>query len=273
MDTEARVKFNRMIASAEGVDDPRVSEAFATVPRERFVGAGPWMLLDGDGYVATSDPASLYEDVVVALLPGKRINNGQPSLHARCLSAAQVKPGERVLHIGCGSGYYTAILSELTTPSGQVEGWDIEAELVRAAAANLAGRRGVRVRLRDATAGALGTHDVIYVCAGCTRPVRAWAEALSEDGRLLFPLTPGWAHGGMLLVTRIGKGFAARFVCRCAFIPCVGGSAEAEKAALFKSISRRPLESVASLHFGDAPRTNVWLAGRGWWLGESPALH
>src|SRR5436190_7981671 len=136
---EARGRYAGAIAAAPGVDDPRVIEAFAAVPRERFVGPGPWLFLGRDGYIqsASADPALLYDDVVVALAPEKRINNGQPSLHARCLSAARVRAGERVLHIGCGTGYYSAILSELVGSSGAVMAWDIEPELAALARRNL----------------------------------------------------------------------------------------------------------------------------------------
>jgi len=260
-----------MIASAAGADGESVRNAFARVPRERFVAPGPWMVLAGDGYVASpsDDPALLYDDIVVALLPGKRINNGQPTLHARCLAAVRVKPGENALHIGCGSGYYTAVISELVGPSGAVDAWDIEPDLVAAASSNLQGRRGVTVALRDATAGSIPAHDLIYVCAGCTRPVRAWAEALADGGRLVFPLAPGWDRGAMLMVTRRGEDLDARFICRCGFIPCVGASIPTEASALRAAFARNDLDTVASLHFGDAPaHGDPWLAGDGWWLAR-----
>ncbi|HEX5129111.1 MAG TPA: methyltransferase domain-containing protein, partial [Usitatibacter sp.] len=181
--TEARARFAAAIAKAAGVDDPRVAAAFAQVPREDFVGPGPWLLLGPEGYIptASTDPEILYDDVVVALAPDKRINNGQPTLHARCLSAARVRPGESVLHIGCGSGYYSAILSELATSEGTVDAWDIEPALVERATSNLAGWPNVAVSLRDALKAAIPHRDVIYVCAGLPYPVRPWAEALSPN--------------------------------------------------------------------------------------------
>ena len=56
---EARGRYAGAIAAAPGVDDPRVIEAFAAVPRERFVGPGPWLFLGRDGYIqsASADPA------------------------------------------------------------------------------------------------------------------------------------------------------------------------------------------------------------------------
>ena len=265
---QSRERYARAIAAEPGVDDPRVVEAFAAVPRERFVGPGPWQILGPSGYVesASADPALLYDDVVVALAPDRRINNGQPTLHARCLSAARVRPGERVLHVGCGTGYYSAILSQLVTRSGRVSAWDLQEDLVSMATRNLEGWPNVRVDLRDGTSCAIPASDVIYVCAGCSAPVRAWVTALAEGGRLLFPLTPGWDFGAMLMVTRTGDAFEARFVCRCSFIPCIGGSDERSCAELKSAMASKKTSDVAALHFGRVPDANAWLAGDGWWL-------
>src|SRR6267378_3177110 len=166
---EQRKRFAALMASAPGVNDPRVGQAFASVPREDFVGRGPWRVLTSNGYVDTpsADPALLYQDAVVALVPEKRINNGQPSLHARCLSAAHVRPGDQVLHIGCGSGYYTAILSELVTDT-----------VVIAADHNLRRWSNVTVTLRSGISPPIPQSDVIYVNAGCTKPLKIWVDAL-----------------------------------------------------------------------------------------------
>lgn len=270
--SQHRRRYARAIAAAPGVDDPRVVEAFESVPRERFVGAGPWLILARDGYVesGTADPALLYDDIVIALAPDRRINNGQPTLHARCLSVARVQPGERVLHIGCGSGYYSAVLSELVTPSGHVVAWDLEADLTARARSNLAGWTNVTVDRRDGTVPPIPRSDVIYVCAGCTAPLRAWVDALSDGGRLVFPLTPGWDVGGMLMITRAGDDLAARFVCRCAFIPCVGGSDERGKAEVQRAFATGNMDDVSSLHFGfPGAGPGTWLAGNGWWLSTT----
>jgi protein-L-isoaspartate(D-aspartate) O-methyltransferase len=269
---EARERYAGALALSPGVDDPRVIEAFGTVPRERFVGPGPWLFLGRDGYVQSdsSDPALIYDDVVVALAPDKRINNGQPSLHARCLSAARVRAGERVLHIGCGTGYYSAILSELAGSSGAVVAWDVEAGLADSAQRNLRPWINASVSLRSGTETPIPESDVIYVCAGCTQPMRSWAESLSEGGRLLFPLTPGWDYGGMLMITRATGEYRAKFICKCSFIPCVGGSSPATEATLRSAFAAQETDRVSTLHFGSgSQRTDVWFAGEDWWLSTS----
>jgi protein-L-isoaspartate(D-aspartate) O-methyltransferase len=270
---QARSRYASAIASSPGADDRRVVGAFSTVPREHFLGRGPWMILGREGYTesATADPTLLYDDIVVALAPDKRINNGQPSLHARCLSAARIQPGERVLHIGCGTGYYSAILSELVGASGAVDAWDVEPALADAARRNLRQWANASVTLRSGTAPPIPESDIIYVCAGCTQPLREWVDALSDGGRLLFPLTPGWDAGGMLMITRDAERYRAEFVCRCSFIPSIGGSTVAHEAALRDAFAQSNMDRVSALHFGDgAGREGAWLAGDDWWLSASP---
>jgi protein-L-isoaspartate(D-aspartate) O-methyltransferase len=84
--------------------------------REDFLGPGPWQIVRwGGGYRATpdADPVYLYTDDVIGILPERHLNNGQPSLHAALIAAATPEPGEHVVHIDAGVGYYTAILAEL----------------------------------------------------------------------------------------------------------------------------------------------------------------
>lgn len=269
---QAMRRYASAIAAAPGVDDPRVVDAFSAVPREHFLGPGPWMILGREGYVesGTADPALLYDDIVVALAPDKRINNGQPSLHARCLSAARIQPGDRVLHIGCGTGYYSAILAELVGSLGAVTAWDIEPTFVDAARENLRRWANASVMLRSGTVPPIPESNVIYVCAGCTQPLREWVNALSDDGRLLFPLTPGWDFGGMLMITRDAERYRAGFICRCSFIPSVGGSTAVNEAALREAFARSNMDRVTALHFGDGAKCDdAWLVGDDWWLSAS----
>ena len=118
-------------ASAGAGKNERLRDAFAGTPRERFVGPGPWKVFVGGHHVEapTDDPAFLYQDVVVAPVLERGINNGQPVLHAINLAALDVKQGETVLHIGAGTGYYTAVLARFTGPTGAVGGVQIEQDL------------------------------------------------------------------------------------------------------------------------------------------------
>src|SRR5260370_25383643 len=111
-----RAAYAKQITAAGGVADRRVEAAFAAVPREAFLGPGPWPLLRwkrGYAMSPTRNPVYLYDDVVVAIIPARNRNNGQPSLHAALIASAAPRPGEHVVHIGTGTGYYTAILARL----------------------------------------------------------------------------------------------------------------------------------------------------------------
>ena len=253
--------------------DNRLRDAFATVPRERFLGPGPWRCYSPAGYIETpaDDPALLYQDVTVAISTEPPINNGQPALHALCLSALGVQPGETVLHIGAGTGYYTAILALLAGPSGRVLAYEIEQGLVTRAIANLAEMPNVTVCERSASRGELPTCDCIYVNAGATDPPDIWLDAIRPGGRLVFPLTPDEGYGAMLLVTRLGEDrFAAQFLTHALFIPCTGARDEQTSQELARAFQHRPIGSVRSLRRHTLPDASVWVAGRGWWLSTSP---
>src|SRR5271169_6162380 len=136
-----RVFFARLATSAAGAaKNERLFDAFATTPREKYLGPGPWKIFAGGSLIETpsDDPVFLYQDVVVALAPDRHINNGQPVLHAMCLSTLNIVPGEKILHIGAGTGYYTAILAKLTGINGSVEAYEIEPDLAARAKHNLA---------------------------------------------------------------------------------------------------------------------------------------
>ena len=127
-----RAAYAQWIMGLAGVPaDARLREAFAFVPRERFVGPSPWQVVGQAQYITitSDDPAFLYQDFAVSLRPEKHINNGQPSLHARCLSALQIKAGERVVHVGAGTGYYTAIVARLANPGGSVKAYEVDQDL------------------------------------------------------------------------------------------------------------------------------------------------
>jgi protein-L-isoaspartate(D-aspartate) O-methyltransferase len=266
----ARHYYAQLVSGQGGVQDPRVTDAFAATPRERFVGDGPWTVFNfAGGYIDTpsGDPAWLYQDVLVALSRGQGINNGMPSLHARCLNALALQAGETVVHIGTGTGYYTSILASLVGPAGSVMGYELESVLLAKAKANLAELANVSVHGVSGTSGSLPSCDAIYVNAGATHPVGAWLDALRKGGRLLFPLTPDQGLGGMLLVScGDGERWPARFVCAAGFFPCHGARDPQMAAVLADTFRRQSLWTVRTLHRGTTPDESCWVAGDGWWL-------
>ncbi len=260
--------FAKLITASAGVSDGPLRDAFASTPREDFVGKGPWKILTSSGHIETpsDDPVFLYQDVLIALQPNSPINNGQPSLHALCLAALHVREGETIVHVGAGTGYYTALLAKLTGPAGSVFAYELEPELAQRASENLAAFSNVKVLAQSGSVGPLPACDVLYVNAGATAPLDVWLDALLPKGRLLFPLTPAEGFGGMLLVTRTPKRFKARFLTRALFIPCIGGR-DTETASRLEEAFKQPgFSSVRSLHRDNHPDDSCWFAGHGWWL-------
>jgi protein-L-isoaspartate(D-aspartate) O-methyltransferase len=265
-----RKAYAREVLARFGTNDPGVEAAFAKVPREAFLGPPPWAFGKGGAasWATTSNPESLYQDELIALDRAKGINNGQPSLHALCIAALRLTRRDHVLHIGAGTGYYTAILAEV---AGSVAAYEIEAALAARAAGNLAAWPNVTMHAESATGRGLPPADAIYVCAGATHPDPFWLDALRDGGRLLFPLTGDDMWGGMLLVERQGHGFAARFVSRCGFIHCAGPRDPVTAARLSEVFRVGGMDAVRSLTRQPPPGLTVWFAGDGWYLSTEPS--
>jgi protein-L-isoaspartate(D-aspartate) O-methyltransferase len=117
-------------------------------------------------------------------------DNGQPSLHTRCLAALNVKEGESIVHVGAGVGYYTAILAALTSTSGTVFAYEIGEELAQRAATNLAHLAHVTVVPCSGAEGTIPDSDAIYVTAGATAPLDLWIDALRPSGGCSFLSRP-----------------------------------------------------------------------------------
>lgn len=221
------------------------------------------------GYMQTvsDDPAVLYQDVLVPLGTGLGLNNGQPSLHARCLYALAPKAGESAVHVGAGTGYYTAVLAMLVGEEGRVDAYEIEPELARRAAGNLAGFPQVAVHGRSGAEAPLPACDLLYVNAAADQPLAVWLDALRPGGRLLFPLEPQGGDGQMLLLTRRAEdAWSARFLCGVQFVPCAGATSLPASRALRDAFRRDNWSQVKSLVRDDRPDDSCWCAGPGWWL-------
>lgn len=271
--TDFRRVFAQVVVARAGCRDPSIQEAFARVPRHEFVGPGPWYFNEHGDATPSDDPALAYQDVGMGLAPERGIPTGLPSLHARCLAACAPRAGNHVVHIGAGSGYYTAILAELVGETGRVKAFEIDANLAARVRENLRRWPWAHVELASGAHAALGEADLIYVNAGVQQPPRAWLDALRPGGRLVFPLTPGEGEGGMLLVRDIGSArvFSAEFLCRARFIRCVGTEDEEMGRRLAEAFAPGNHGSVRSLRLLDAetPDASAWVSGRGWWLSTS----
>lgn len=236
-----RRRYAEAITGAVPGAGSRLTDAFAAVPREAFLGPPPWTLLRGrDPAHETADAADLYTDALVPLAAARGINNGSPALHARMLHRLDVPDGGRVLHAGAGSGYYTAILAELTGPGGQVCAVEVAPDLARAARANLAPWAWAMAVAGDSAAFPAGPVDRIYVNFAAADIPDRWLDGLAPDGRLVMPLgAPDPAARGaaarhsaaaaVLVVQRSGGGYTAGLDWAVAFI-CAEGPAFGDAA-------------------------------------------
>jgi protein-L-isoaspartate(D-aspartate) O-methyltransferase len=269
--------YARYVVASSGGSNERLIAAFGDVAREDFLGNGPWLVWTGAGYLSTpsSDPRYVYQDVVIGLMPEKKINNGQPTLHARCLTALNVAPGATVAHVGAGTGYYTAILAKLAGPAGEVHAYEMEEALAARATELLRGFSGVEVERANATEHPLPAVDALYVNAGVTDLPDRWLDALNVGGRLLAPLTPNEGYGGMLLVTRVASdAYAAQIVARVSFVHCAGSRSDAQSAALVSAFEPGRYKPVKSLRRHVPPDESAWYVGTNWWLStRDPDAH
>lgn len=223
---EARSFYAKIMAAISLSTDPRLERIFESIPREAFLGIGPWKMMAGRKYVSTPtpDPIYLYQNALFALNADKGINNGEPSLHARWLGASSPKAGDTIIHIGADTGYYTAILSLLALPDGKVHAYEIEESLASKATENLSPFENVTIVGGDAVTAELPPSDLIYVNAGVVSPPLNWLEALKPEGRMIFPWCPSPNGGMAVLVTRVQNGFSLKPLMPAWFIPCVGAS-------------------------------------------------
>ena len=278
--------FASYVCERAGVrHDSGIAAAFATMLREPFAGPGPWSIStvgpwrprpDWPRYVRTpdDDPAFLYQDTLIALDAERGINIGEPSLHAYCLAALSLQPGETVLQVGAGSGYYTAILAQLVGPDGRVLAFEIDPWLAERAKRNLAAWPHAIVEERSGVSDGLPDADAIYVNAGITQPSWAWLDALRLGGRLLFPLQPEGGWGGMLLIekpTAGGTSWPDRFICRAAFIACQARQDDETRRRLVAAFRNGGFEAVRSFRVSGSTDGTCWFDGGDWWLStETP---
>ena len=173
--------------SAETVQG-RVQAAFDAVPR------APFLPRRKRRYAGEDRPIEI----------GHGQTNSQPRTVRAMLELLDVAPGSRVLDVGCGSGWTTALLASLTGPSGSVLGVEIVPELVELARRNLgAVHLDAPVGVRQAERSVLGTpdepaYDRILVSAQATAMPDPLVDQLAVGGRLVVPV-----RGAMTLVRRV----------------------------------------------------------------------
>jgi protein-L-isoaspartate(D-aspartate) O-methyltransferase len=261
-----------------------VIEAFAVVPRERFLGPGPWRILsdvhtDKPFVTPDSEPHWVCHDVLVTIDEARGLNNGMPSFWAYNFDHLDLRPGERVMQVGAGTGYYTAVLAEMVGAGGRVTAIEHDEGLAERARANLAPWPQVEVVAGDGRTHDPGPVDVIVVFAGSTHPAPLWLDRLAEAGRLMMPLTGENWWGFVLRAVRRHAAFDAASIGRVGIFPCIGGRHEEAARRLQQALTELPGGGwraeipIRALHRGEPGADvldKVWYHGPGFWLERRP---
>ncbi|HTE50736.1 MAG TPA: protein-L-isoaspartate(D-aspartate) O-methyltransferase [Kofleriaceae bacterium] len=195
---------------ARGIQDARVLAAMAAVPREQFV--------------TREQNLEAYADQPLPIGAGQTIS--QPYVVARMAELAEIRPTDRVLDIGTGSGYQAAVLAKL---SHSVRGVEIRRELAELARRNLdeLGLEDVAVRVGDGGYGWAehGPYDAILVAAAAREVPVPLAAQLADGGRMVIPL--GEPRGQELVrLIRHGDGFTRASFGPVRFVAFMGDYGE-----------------------------------------------
>lgn len=189
-----------------GIADERVLGAMRSVPRHRFVDDG-----------GSSDA---YGDHPIPIGHGQTIS--QPYIVALTAELARVRPTDRVLDVGTGSGYAAAILARLAAEVISIEVIPALADRARRTLTEL-GIGNVRVHTGDGWAGAPdeAPFDVITVAAAADEVPAALTDQLADGGRLVIPIGPMHGTQRLLRIERHGERLVTDRIIDVRFVPLV----------------------------------------------------
>jgi protein-L-isoaspartate(D-aspartate) O-methyltransferase len=149
-----------------------------------------------------------------------------------------LRAGDRAYHLGCGVGYYTAIMREIVGPAGSIVGAEVNPALASRAQQNLSAYPNVTVAAADGATFDPGACDAMLINAGVTHPSPRWLDRLREGGRLVVPLTMATTAtlgiGVMAKIIREGSGFSAQVMTPLAIYSCTG-MRDAQREPLLKA--------------------------------------
>jgi protein-L-isoaspartate(D-aspartate) O-methyltransferase len=205
-DREQRVQMVERQIAARGVRDPRVLAALRDTPRHLFV--------------PDDQKPHAYEDRALPIPRGQTIS--QPYMVAIMTELLAPEPHHRVLEIGTGSGYQTAILSRLSGEVITIERHPQLAALAEQVFLQLE-LINVHIRVGDGTEGLPGESpfDRILVTAGAPSIPEALKQQLADRGRLVLPVGPS-GYQRLTVIDRFGNSFEQQEREACVFVPLIG---------------------------------------------------
>jgi len=207
-----RERMVRTQLADRGICDVRVLGAMRDVPRHEFV--AEWLRQDA------------YDDHPLPI--GSEQTISQPYIVAIMLQHLELQPADRILEIGTGSGYVTALLSTLCAEVYSVER---HAELAFAAERRLArlGYANVKIRVGDGSLGwpECAPYDAILVSAAAWEVPPLLLAQLREGGRMMVPVGPAFSQE-LQLIRKVGGDTETRNLEGCRFVPLVGGAVDRE---------------------------------------------
>src|SRR5450755_3859857 len=212
LDAEALGLRERMVdqqIAGRGIRDRLVLAAMRRVPREAF---GP-----------ESARFEAYEDSPLSIGAGQTIS--QPYIVALMLEAAQIGPTDRVLEVGAGSGYATAVASRIAAHVHAIERHRSLADQARERLRRLGYDGNVELRCGDGSGGwpEAGPFDAIIVSAGAPEVPAALRQQLAPGGRLVLPIGPTSDSQRLVKITRrSATQFDEERLCDVRFVPLVG---------------------------------------------------
>jgi len=211
---------------------------------------------------------------LVSIDDASGINNGLPSLWALVFDNLDIKPGDTVLQVGAGVGYYTAILAELVTDQGHVIAYEIEDGLAALAQENLRHYQQVEIVAGNATEVDIFPElDVVVACAGVTHVPKEWLRYLSEKGRMVLPFTGENQWGFLLHLHKNGDDLPIRSLGPCGFYHCFGARISEEERALTLALNltEGAAPNIGRYHLGlpENDQFDAWVIGNSYWISGS----
>lgn len=200
----------RMVEQLRGhykIADQRVLSAMNVVPRHLFV--------------PSALQSQAYKDNALPLSVGQTIS--QPFIVARMTELLQLTGRERVLEIGSGSGYQTAVLASLARKVYAIERIESIASTAKERLMQL-GYRNISYRVADGTLGWLiyAPFDAILVAAGGPEIPEPLVEQLAVGGRMVMPIGSEQKAQSLVCITKTEKGYTTENCGPCAFVPLIG---------------------------------------------------